>query len=123
MDRENDKGIDLSFVKNEMTDDEKTQFLFEEAINSANELDAMLKKMGGNAEKRINEKLSTGNCFIKDDILFIREKDGDRAIWFPTGNAVEYQVEHGLVSPSLLDAKNKLQALINSEPPKLKKED
>lgn len=124
--------LDLSFLSSLNDDKPKTdiqkKLLLETAMGMVGELETMVTKMDANLYLGINKKLATGNCFVKDEILFIREHDGkELPVWFPKGNALEYQRDHGLISKKTADAiipaAEKLQKLIDEDTQLLNKKD
>ncbi len=107
--------MNTDFLKSldELSQEDKSRFALEEAFYKIDQINNLMKTNTEKAQAAINERLATGNCYLKDDIIFERRKDGDKAIYFPKGNAVEYQVEHGLMPASFLKNKQKLQSLID----------
>lgn len=115
--------LDLSFLSSlgqKPKNDIQKELLLGTAMGMVGNLEDMVGQFNTNLNKGLNDKLATGNCFIRDEILFIREdgEDGEeRAIWFPKGNALEYQRDNGLISKETADkiipAAAKLQKLVD----------
>ncbi|KZX84572.1 hypothetical protein A3715_17570 [Oleiphilus sp. HI0009] len=94
---------------------ERKRFLFEEASSLCNSLSECVDKISQNALLSLNQKLATGRCFFRDDILFYVSPDGEeQAIYFPNGDALEYQVSKGLLSKEVLDCKIRLENILKS---------
>jgi len=109
--------MNLDFLKNltGLSEEDKLKFKIEDSLDVISDINSKMKSLNEKVVDAINQRLATGNCYIKDDILFERKKGGDKAIWFPKGNAVEYQVKNGIMPASFLKAKQKLQKLIDKK--------
>lgn len=66
----------------------------------------------------LNEKLATCNCYVEDGVILERTADGPKPVWFPQGNALTYQSEHGLISQekadTMIESTDKLNAILEA---------
>jgi hypothetical protein len=94
------KDLDLSELTNvdSLSKGEKSAVLFDLLEQSVNELSSMVQKGNDNLSTSLNKKLATGRCFVKDDILFMKDEDGEvKPVWFPKGNAMQWQLDQGIL--------------------------
>lgn len=114
--------LDLSFLKNidDLDMQEQAEFSVEESLMQMADMNEAMKRKVDDCYKYVNERLATGNCFLKDDILYERKRDRDQELYYFKGNALEHKVEKGTLDKSILDHKNKLQALIARDLSKIK---
>jgi hypothetical protein len=112
MDNKPNNTFDTSFLRNG-SDDELKKTKFDNNMTLVHEmlggLEDMMGKMDNNLEVSMNKKIATGNCYVRNNILFQRVKgEDDQPIWFPKGNALEYQAQN---SKENADKAIKLQGL------------
>ena len=120
--KDSDITLDTSFIKNtnELPKSVSKNFVLEEAMELCTELESMVDKRSQSIQDSLNKKLATGRCSIRDNILFFADEDDTiKPIWFPAGNAIEWQRDNGKISSetanTLLKNMSKLEGIINSD--------
>ena len=65
--------------------------------------------------EQINKYLESGKCFVRSGVLFYRvDKSTEKAIWFPQGNAIEYEQDSNTChhTEQVLEALNSTKSAI-----------
>jgi len=111
---------DTKFLNDDLSKDDKKDVLFDALQDAIEGLALLSKQSERNTNASINEQLATGRCFVKDDILFIKETNGKESpVWFPTGNALEWQRDNGFLETKrandIIGSVEKLRVLTESE--------
>lgn len=99
--KDSNHSFDTSFLKNtnDASSDELKKFTTEDALaqlsDHLDKLGELSDKMASNIEADLNKHLATGNCYVKEHIVFLKQEgEPDRPIWFPEGNALEWQAQN-----------------------------
>lgn len=79
-------------MKNTSNDNAKHPKLIHQAYKLLKKIETSVNSLEKEQFAQINAYLETGKCFIRSGVLFYQEDaTTEKAIWFPHGNAIEYQ--------------------------------